>query len=78
MDLQTQKLHIIESLIQLNDKNVLAEIEAFLNSKLSASKENKKAFTKKDLINRANKSNKNITSAKVLSQRKLEKASEKW
>ena len=78
MDLQAQKLNIIESLIRLKDKKVLSQIEAFLNSKVKASDENKKSFTKKELINRANKSNKNIASGKVKSQDKLETESDSW
>ncbi len=78
MNLQTQKLNIIESLLQLNDKNVLAEIETYLKSKLAVTVENKKPFTKKELISRANKSNKNIDSGKVVKQSKLEKTSELW
>ena len=78
MNLQTQKLNIIESLLQLNDKNVLTEIETYLKSKLAVTAENKKPFTKKELINRATKSNKNIASGKVLTQSKLEKTSELW
>jgi hypothetical protein len=78
MDLQTQKLNIIESLIQLNDKKLLSKIEAFLNDTMTSSKEKKKPFTKKELINRADKANKNIAEGKVLSQSKLEKASDSW
>ena len=78
MNLQTQKLNIIESLIQLNDKNVLSEIEDFLKIKLASANENKKPFTKKELISRAKKANANIASGKVITQSKLEKTSELW
>ena len=45
---------------------------------MASSKETKKPFTKKELINRAGKANKNIAEGKVLSQSKLEKASDSW
>ena len=78
MNLQTQKLSIIESLLQLNDKTVLNEIETYLKSKLVALDETKKPFTKKELLNRAKQANKNIATGKVVSQTKLEKSSELW
>lgn len=78
MKLHTQKLSIIESLLQLNDKNVLNEIETYLKSKLVSYDETKKPLTKKELINRAKQANKDIAAGKVISQSKLEKVSELW
>ena len=78
MNLLAQKLSIIESLIQLNDKKTLSKIEDFLSNSLVNSNSSPKNLTKKDLINRAKKSNKNIADGMVVSQKKLEKDSDSW
>jgi len=78
MDLTTRKLNAIEYIAGLEDENAFNNIElAILESK---ARNNKKfrPLTQKQLLARAEKSNKDYRAGKFKSQEILEKESENW
>jgi hypothetical protein len=78
MDLLTRKFNAIQYLINLQDEKLFNKIErTILNSRLEE-KQILKPFTKKQLIERASKSNKDYVAGKVKTQQQLELESEKW
>jgi hypothetical protein len=78
MDLQTRKLNAIGYLINLQDEKVFTKIEATIDS-IRAKKDSKlKLFTKKQLIDRAKRSNQDYLAGRFKSQEQLELESENW
>jgi len=74
-DIQARKLNIIDSLIKINDNKVFSQIETIIEK--SETSEFKK-FTKKQLIERAHKSNTDIEKGHIVSQSKLKLMSKNW
>lgn len=78
MDLTTRKLNAIEYIAGLEDENAFNNIElAILESK---TRNNKKLrpLTRRQLLTRAEKSNKDYRTGKIKTQETLEKESENW
>lgn len=75
MDLKTRKLNVIESLIKLQDENLISKIEALIQKRTSDSSD-LKPFSKEQLLERAEKSNINYLAGRVISQEELESQSE--
>lgn len=79
MDIQTKKLNLITYLVQLQDENFLDKIEKFILRKKNDTKsEEFKPFTVDELINRIEKSEKNIVNNETKTQDELEKLSTNW
>ena len=78
MDLQTRKLSLIEYLIHINDEDLLSKIEILVSKNLKKNANIYPVLTKEDLIERANESNEDYKSGKIISQNQLEKDSEIW
>lgn len=74
-NIQTRKLNIIDYLINLDDNKVFSQIESIIEK--SESKTFKR-FTKKQLIERAQKANHDISEGNVISQQKLKSLSKNW
>ncbi|MCX6222572.1 MAG: hypothetical protein NTZ69_16510 [Bacteroidia bacterium] len=78
MDLQTRKLNAIGYLINLQDEKIFSKIESAIIDSQKLDKRNLQPFTKKQLIDRANQSNKDYHSGSVKTQKQLEIESENW
>ena len=78
MNLQTRKLNIIQYLINITDENIFNKIESTILESQQQNKKTLKPYTKKQLIARAEESNKNYISGNYKSQEQLKKESENW
>ncbi|HBS87533.1 MAG: hypothetical protein A2W91_00295 [Bacteroidetes bacterium GWF2_38_335] len=78
MDLQTRKLNAIQYLINIQDENLFNKIEETILKSSKKGKRVLKPFTQKQLIERAEKSNKDYVAGKVKTQEQLEIESENW
>ena len=80
MDLQTRKLNAIKYLISLQDEQVFSKIEStiFENQNAHEVKRDLKPFTQRQLLSRAEQSNKDYQAGKFKSQEQLQKESEDW
>jgi len=78
MDLQTRKLYAIEYIAGLKDENILNSIELTILENKIRDELKVKPFTKRQLISRAEKSNKDYQVGKIKNQEFLEKESKSW
>ena len=80
MDLQTRKLKAINYLAGIQDEKVFSKIESILIEVQNQKKalRNLKPLTQEQLIERANRSNKDYLEGKFKTQEQLEKESENW
>ena len=78
MDLQTRKLNAIGYLINLQDENIFTKIESTIESIKSQKDIKVKPFTKKQLVDRAKRSNQDYLSGRFKTQEQLELESENW
>jgi hypothetical protein len=78
MDLQTRKLHAIEYIAGLEDENIFNSIELTIIENKVRNERRIKPFTQKQLLNRAEKSNKDYQAGKIKTQEVLEKESKSW
>jgi hypothetical protein len=81
MDLQTRKLNAIEYIAYiagLQDENIFNSIELAILESTVRNKRSLKPFTKKQLLNRAEKSNIDYLSGNYKTQELLEKESKSW
>ena len=78
MDLQTRKLNLIEHLIRLQDENLFKKIEELISKSLDPNDESIRRFTKKELIERAKKSNVDYQAGNIRTQEQLEADSKNW
>ena len=78
MDLQTRKLNAIGFLINLQDEKVFTKIEATIDLIRTQKDSKLKPFTKKQLIDRAKRSNQDYLAGRFKSQEQLELESENW
>ena len=78
MDLQTRKLNAIEYLISLQDERIFNKIEVTINSVKAQKTATLKPLTKKQLVDRAKKSNEDYSAGRFKSQDQLEIESESW
>lgn len=75
-NIQEKKLNIIEQLIIINDDKVFDKVEKIINDSLN--RPLAKKLTKKDLIDRAKKSNFDIENGDVFAQSEVESISQNW
>jgi len=78
MDLQTRKLNLIEHLIRLQDEKIFRRIEEIINKSLTSDDKALKRFTKKELMERAKKSNMDYQAGHFRTQEQLEADSKNW
>jgi hypothetical protein len=78
MDLQTRKLNAIEYIAGLEDESVFNNIELAIIENKVRSERKLKPFTQKQLLDRAEKSNRDYTAGRYKPQEALEKESESW
>jgi len=78
MDLQTRKLNIIEYLIGLTDEKTFTVIEDLIIKSKSVKLDTNRPFTKIELIERADKSNRDYVAGKFKDQEQLEIESKNW
>jgi pyruvate formate-lyase activating enzyme-like uncharacterized protein len=78
MDLQTRKLNAIGYLINLQDEKIFTKIESTIESIKSQKDIEVKPFTKKQLIDRAKRSNQDYLSGRFKTQEQLELESDNW
>jgi len=76
LNIQNRKLSIIEQVIILNDDEILKQVEDLINSSLH--KPALKKLTNKELVTRAELSDKDIENGDVYSQEDAEKLSKSW
>lgn len=78
MDLTTRKLNAIEYIAGLKDENAFKNIElAILENKVRSDRK-LRPLTQKQLLARAEKSNKDYHTGKYKTQEEVEKESENW
>lgn len=78
MDLQTRKLNAIEYIAGLQDEDIFNNIELAIFENKVRNERKLKPFTKKQLLSRAEKSNKDYQTGKYKTQIAIEKESESW
>jgi len=78
MDLQTRKLNAIEYIAGLHDESILNKIELTILENKIRNDRKLKPFTQKQLLNRAERSDKDYKAGKYKTLEELEKESETW
>ena len=78
MDLQTRKLNVIEYLIGLTDESIFRIFEEIVNESKSGEPKTNIPFTRKEMIERANKSNDDYFAGNFKDQEQLETESKNW
>ncbi|NCO55947.1 MAG: hypothetical protein COS14_13985 [Bacteroidetes bacterium CG02_land_8_20_14_3_00_31_25] len=78
INLQLRKMNLIEYLLGVQDEKVFAKIESMIHKSIKTIKPTDIIFTKEDLVERAEFSNKQIKKGYVLAQRELEHQSKNW
>jgi len=78
MDLQTRKLNAIEYIAGLDDESIFNKIEVTILENKVRSERKLKPLTPKQLLERAEKSNKEYSAGRYKTQEALEKESESW
>jgi len=78
INLQLRKMNLIEYLLGVQDEKVFAKIESTIHKSIKTIKPTDIVFTKEDLVERAEFSNKQIKKGYVLTQKELEHQSKNW
>ena len=78
LSLQLRKMNLIEFLLGVQDEKVFTKIESTIHKSIKSVKPNDIVFTKQDLIERAEFSNRQIKKGHVLTQKELELQSKNW
>lgn len=80
MDIQSEKLRLIEQLTQLQDVDLINQIKTLLSqtNNVAGHEPDRKPITQSDLVERAKASNKAIEEGNITSIDDLEKESENW
>jgi hypothetical protein len=76
--LQLRKINLIEYLIGIQDEKIFDKVESTIHKSLKSIKPVDIVFTKAEIKERAEFSNKQIKKGHVLSQKELETQSKKW
>ena len=76
--LQLRKISLIEYLLGIQDEKVFAKVESNIHKSIKSVKPADIIFSKDELIERAEFSNKQIKKGHVLSQKDLEAQSKNW
>jgi len=78
MDLQTRKLNVIEYIAGLQDESIFDKIELAISENKVRNERKLRPFTQKQLLARAEKSDREYQTGKFKTQDVLEKESESW
>jgi hypothetical protein len=78
MDLQTRKLKAIKYIAGLQDESIFSKIELAILENKVRNERKIKPFTQKQILSRAEESNKDYQAGKYKTQEALEKESESW
>ena len=78
MDLQTRKLKAIKYIAGLEDESTFNKIELAILENKVRNERKVKPFTQKQLLSRAEESNKDYQTGKYKTQETLEKESKSW
>ncbi len=78
MNIQAQKLNLIERLMLLNDKSIINKIEKMLEIPVKKSHKNLKPMTIDEFYTRVELSEKAIKEGRTISQEDLQKEAENW
>ena len=78
MDLQTRKLNAIEYIARLQDESIFDKIELAISENKVRNERKLRPFTQKQLLARAEKSDREYQTGKFKTQDVLEKESESW
>jgi hypothetical protein len=81
MDIQAEKLHLIEELTRIQDIQIIEQIKQLLkqkNNPVVGFEINGEPITRKQLIVRIEEAEKRIDNGEYISQEDLEKESENW
>ncbi len=78
INLQLRKMNLIEYLLGVQDEKVFTRIESTIHKSIKTINPADIVFTKQDLIERAEFSNKQIKKGYVLTQKELERQSKNW
>jgi len=78
MDLQTRKLNAIEYIAGLKDEKIFSSIEITILENKVRNERKIRPFTQKQLLVRAEKSNKDYQTGKYKTQEFLEEESKSW
>ncbi len=76
--LQLRKISLIEYLLGIQDEKIFDKVESNIHKSLKSVNPIDIVFTKDEIIERAEFSNKQIKKGHVLSQKELEAQSKKW
>jgi hypothetical protein len=76
--LQLRKMSLIEYLLGIQDEKIFNQVESTIHKSMKLIKPQDIIFTKQDLIERAEFSNKQIKKGLVLSQKQLEEQVKNW
>ncbi len=71
-------MNLIEFLLGVQDEKVFTKIESTIHKSIKSIKPNDLVFTKQDLLDRADFSNKQIKKGHTLTQKELELQSKNW
>ncbi|HWY10258.1 MAG TPA: hypothetical protein VN026_02980 [Bacteroidia bacterium] len=77
-NLQLRKISLIEYLLGIQDEKLFAKVESTIHKGMRSAKPNDIVFTKAEIIERAEFSNKQIKKDHVLNQKELEAQSKNW
>jgi hypothetical protein len=77
-NLQLRKMSLIEYLLGIQDEKIFDKVESTIHKSLKSVKPVDIVFTKEEIIERAEFSNKQIKKGHVLSQKELEAQSKNW
>jgi hypothetical protein len=78
MDLQTRKLNVIEYIAGLQDESIFDKIELAISENKVRNERKLRPFTQKQLLAKAEKSDREYQTGKFKTQDVLEKESESW
>jgi uncharacterized protein (UPF0297 family) len=81
MDIQLEKLHLIEKLTQIEDIDIIQQVKELLNQKgnqVVGYRMDGAPVTKKQLIKRIEEADARIDSGEYITQEELEKESQNW
>ena len=78
MNLESRKYDVIRYLINLQDENLFLKIESAIAKVKKGEQDNPKRFTRQQLIDRAEQSNKDNLAGRVKTQQEIELESEDW
>ena len=78
MDLASEKLQLIEQLVQVDDRHLLEEIKQLLKREVAGYRPDGTPITSKDIVTRAEESDKAIEKGDVISLEDIEEEAKSW